>query len=95
MAHPLATGLRTHPCAVLTAQDDQKEVTLAGWVDSRRDHGGLYFFDLRDRSGLVQVVAEPEHAEVFKTAEGLGAECVVQVTGVVRRRQERADDDHR
>ncbi len=86
MAHPLATGLRTHPCAVLTAQDDQKEVTLAGWVDSRRDHGGLYFFDLRDRSGLVQVVAEPEHAEVFKTAEGLGAECVVQVTGVVRRR---------
>jgi len=58
-------------------------VRLAGWVHARRDHGGVYFFDLRDRSGLVQVVVHPERTEAFLTAGRLGSEFVVSVAGTV------------
>jgi aspartyl-tRNA synthetase len=63
-------------------------VTVAGWVQRRRDHGGVIFADLRDRDGLVQVVFHPDQAEIFATAEKLRSEFVVQVTGTVRARPE-------
>ncbi|MEK9145836.1 MAG: OB-fold nucleic acid binding domain-containing protein, partial [Elusimicrobiota bacterium] len=56
-------------CGELRPADEGKEVRLAGWVHARRDHGGVYFFDLRDPSGLVQVVARPPDKEVFAAAE--------------------------
>ena len=60
-----------------------KRHTLCGWVHSRRDHGGVLFCDLRDRSGLVQIVFRPENKEIFQRAGSLGGEYVVQVTGNV------------
>src|SRR5260370_144745 len=86
MKHPLPTALRSHSAATLAAKDVGQTVTLAGWVHSRRDHGGLYFFDLRDRSGLVQVVVHPDNAAAFQTAGALGAEYVVSVVGKVEKR---------
>lgn len=52
---------RTHGCGTISEQEVGKEVVLCGWVERRRDHGGLIFLDLRDRSGVVQVVASPDH----------------------------------
>jgi len=78
---------RTHTCGELTAKDIDKEVTLAGWADTRRDHGGLIFIDLRDRYGITQIVFDPEHnKETHSKAEKIGREYVVQVVGKVRRR---------
>ncbi|MCL2615645.1 MAG: aspartate--tRNA ligase, partial [Dehalococcoidia bacterium] len=76
--------LRTHNSQELNASLVGREVVVAGWVDRRRDHGGLIFIDVRDRSGLVQVVFNPEKsADCHKQAEDLRSEFVVQVTGVV------------
>jgi aspartyl-tRNA synthetase len=86
MNHPLPTGLRSRQAATLSAKDLDATVTLAGWVHSRRDHGGLYFFDLRDRSGIVQVVVHPDNKAAFELASSLGAEFVVSVTGKVSKR---------
>ena len=62
-------------------------VTLAGWVNSRRDHGGVIFIDLRDREGLTQVVFRPEeHPQVAEASHGLRSEDVIQVTGIVAAR---------
>jgi aspartyl-tRNA synthetase len=81
------TALRTHACGELTAAHADTEVALCGWVDSRRDHGGVTFVDLRDREGVVQVVFHPEDAaEAHATAQRLGAEDVVRVTGTARTR---------
>lgn len=78
---------KTHGCGDLRATHAGQRVTLAGWVHRRRDHGGLTFLDLRDRSGIVQVVANPANAaEAHRTAESVRMEWVVQVEGVVRRR---------
>ncbi|HJT81404.1 MAG TPA: aspartate--tRNA ligase, partial [Chthoniobacterales bacterium] len=75
---------RTHDCNALRKSDIGKEVTLAGWVNVSRDHGGVIFIDLRDREGLTQVVFRPEeNAEVAKRAHGLHSEEVIQVTGRV------------
>ena len=69
--------------------DNEKEVVLCGWVAKRRDHGGLIFIDLRDRSGIVQVVVDPDHAgEDFAKAEAIRSEYVIKVHGVVRLRSE-------
>ncbi|MDE2141732.1 MAG: aspartate--tRNA ligase [Elusimicrobia bacterium] len=78
--------MRSHSAAALKASAIGAEVRVAGWVHSRRDHGGVYFFDLRDRSGLVQVVVHPENAASFLAAGKLGAEWVVSVKGQVGRR---------
>ncbi len=79
--------LRTHSCGELRKEHIGTRVTLAGWVNRRRDHGGLVFIDLRDRDGLVQAVFNPETAgDALKTAEEMRSEYVVQLTGEVARR---------
>ena len=78
---------RTHHCQQLRPSDIGQTVTLAGWVNSRRDHGGVIFIDLRDREGLTQVVFRPEeHPQVAEAAHGLRSEDVIQLTGVVAAR---------
>jgi aspartyl-tRNA synthetase len=80
---------RTHHCSELRISDLDREVTLAGWVDSTRDHGGVIFVDLRDREGRTQVVFRPEESpEATATAHTLRNEDVVQVTGKVTTRVE-------
>src|ERR1700675_333113 len=78
---------RTHDCNSLRKIDIGKEVTLAGWVNVTRDHGGVIFIDLRDREGLTQVVFRPEEtAELAKQAHTLRGEDVIQVSGTVAAR---------
>ena len=77
---------RTNYCGQLSRAHIGKTETLCGWVHSRRDHGGVLFCDLRDRTGLVQVVLRPERQDLFKCAQDLGLEYVVQVTGQVMER---------
>jgi aspartyl-tRNA synthetase len=82
-------SIRTHVADDLRPAAVGETVTLAGWVHRRRDHGGLIFIDLRDRSGLVQCTFDPDHgAEAFALAETVRPEWVVEVTGVVRARPE-------
>ncbi len=79
--------LRTHGCGELTEQLVDQSVTLCGWLHRRRDHGVLSFFDLRDRSGLAQIVFHAKtNAELHQQAKALGPEYVLQITGTVRRR---------
>lgn len=61
--------MRSHPCGVITLEQLDQEVTFCGWVHRRRDHGGVIFIDLRDHTGLVQVVFDPDRAETFARAE--------------------------
>jgi len=80
---------RSHVCGALRTEDVGSTVTLAGWVHRRRDHGGLIFIDVRDRSGLVQCTFHPEESgSAFVTAERVRPEWVVQLTGVVHPRPE-------
>jgi aspartyl-tRNA synthetase len=74
-----------YSCGALRASDETKAVELAGWVNVRRDHGGLIFVDLRDRDGITQIVFDPERAS-FGEAERLRHEDVIRVRGTVRRR---------
>jgi len=81
--------LKTHNCGELQAEHVGHEVTLGGWVNRQRDHGGLIFIDLRDRLGIVQVVADPAHdSQAHSIAADVRREFVLQVHGVVRRRPE-------
>jgi aspartyl-tRNA synthetase len=75
---------RTHTCGELNTSNIGQQVTLAGWVNRRRDHGGLVFLDIRDRYGITQVISDPEHApEVHRIASELRSEYVVQISGKV------------
>ncbi len=78
--------MRSHYCGQVDAVLAGKEVTVAGWVHRRRDHGGVIFVDLRDREGLLQVVFDPDEAAVFAQAERLRNEFVIRVKGQVRAR---------
>lgn len=81
--------MRTHHCNELQHSDIGKTVTLIGWVNSNRDHGGVAFIDLRDREGLTQCVFRPEtNAEIAELAKTLRHEDVIQITGVVEERPE-------
>ena len=80
---------RTHDCNTLGASDVNHQVILMGWVQRRRDHGGLIFVDLRDRMGMTQIVFDPQHdATAHQRAHGLRNEYVIAVTGKVRLRPE-------
>ncbi len=88
MAEAETHGLkRSNACGTLTAADAGRQVTLAGWVHRRRDHGNLIFIDLRDRSGLCQVVLRPEESpEAHAAARDIRSEFVVAVSGEVVKR---------
>jgi len=79
---------RTNTCGELTKKDVGKKVVLDGWTQSRRDHGGLIFIDLRDRHGLTQIVFDPSHnKETHKMAEHIGREFVLEINGKIRDRK--------
>ncbi|PHV19350.1 aspartate--tRNA ligase [Janthinobacterium sp. BJB301] len=80
--------MRTEYCGLVTEAMLGQTVSLCGWVHRRRDHGSLIFIDLRDREGLVQIVCNPEQAEMFKVAEAVRNEFCLRVTGVVTNRIE-------
>ena len=80
--------MRTHFCGEVTEDLLGQEVTLCGWVNRRRDHGGVIFVDLRDRSGIVQVVIDPDTAAAFAIAEQVRSEFVLRARGRVRERPE-------
>ena len=75
-------AMRSHYCGLVTEALLGQTVQLCGWVNRRRDHGGVIFIDLRDREGYVQVVCDPDRAEMFKTAEEVRNEFCVQVKGL-------------
>ncbi len=80
--------MRTHYCGEVTQQNIDESVTVCGWVNRRRDHGGVIFVDLRDKKGILQVVFNPDDSEMFSTAESLRNEFVLKVQGQVRQRPE-------
>jgi len=87
-------AMRSHYCGLVTDSLLGQNVSLCGWVNRRRDHGGVIFVDLRDREGYVQVVCDPDRADMFKTAEGLRNEFCVQIKGLVRARPEGTVNDN-
>jgi len=90
----IVSQMRSNYCGLVTESLMGQTVSLCGWVNRRRDHGGVIFIDLRDREGYVQVVCDPDRADMFKTAEGVRNEFCVQVKGVVRARPEGTVNDH-
>jgi aspartyl-tRNA synthetase len=89
----IASQMRSHYCGLVTEALMGQTVSLCGWVNRRRDHGGVIFIDLRDREGYVQVVCDPDRADMFKTAEGVRNEFCVQIKGLVRARPEGTVND--
>src|SRR3954452_14059936 len=84
----IETRYRTHTCGQLRKSDDKKNVRLAGWVHSYRDHGGLVFIDLRDRDGVTQLIFDPDSCgkEVHDEARKARSEWVISVAGEVEER---------
>jgi len=81
------TGLRTNLCGVVNMDFIEKKVIICGWVSKRRDHGKLIFADIRDFSGIVQVVFNPAfNAKAYEFAKDLRSEFVVQISGIVKKR---------
>jgi aspartyl-tRNA synthetase len=80
--------MRSHYCGALRTSHIGETITLCGWVDRRRDHGGVIFLDLRDREGIVQVVFDPDTDEHFQRADRVRPEYVLRITGRVRARGE-------
>jgi aspartyl-tRNA synthetase len=86
--------MRTTYCGLVSETLMGQTVTLMGWAHRRRDHGGVIFIDLRDREGLVQIVCDPDRAEMFAAAEGVRNEFCLQVTGLVRARPAGTDNSN-
>ena len=78
--------MRTTYCGLVSEALMDQTVTLMGWAHRRRDHGGVIFIDLRDREGLVQIVCDPDRADMFKIAEGVRNEFCLKMVGKVRAR---------
>ena len=87
-------SMRSHYCGLVTEALMGQTVSLCGWVNRRRDHGGVIFVDLRDREGYVQIVCDPDRPEMFAVAEDLRNEFCIQVTGLVRARPEGTQNDN-
>jgi len=87
-------AMRSHYCGLVTEALLGQHVSLCGWVNRRRDHGGVIFVDVRDREGYVQVVCDPDRAEMFKEAEDLRNEFCIQVKGLVRARPDGTVNDN-
>ncbi|WP_416560389.1 aspartate--tRNA ligase [Limnohabitans sp. yimb22184] len=87
-------SMRSHYCGLVTEALTGQTVSLCGWVNRRRDHGGVIFIDLRDREGYVQVVCDPDRPDMFKVAEDVRNEFCVQIKGVVRARPEGTTNDN-
>ena len=84
--------MRTHYCGELSRSQIGQQVSVCGWVNRRRDHGGVIFVDLRDKKGMLQVVFDPDDAAMFSEAESLRNEYVIQVEGLLRVRPEGTDN---
>ena len=80
--------MRTDYCGKVTVVNVDETITVAGWIHRRRDHGGVIFVDLRDTTGLIQLVFDPEHQDLFSEAEKLRGEFVLSASGTIRRRPE-------
>jgi aspartyl-tRNA synthetase len=89
----IASKMRSHYCGLVTEALMGETVSLCGWVNRRRDHGGVIFIDLRDREGYVQIVCDPDRVDMFKTAEGVRNEFCVQIKGLVRARPDGTVND--
>ncbi len=87
-------AMRSHYCGLVTEALLGQTVTLCGWVNRRRDHGGVIFVDVRDREGYVQVVCDPDRPEMFRVAEDLRNEFCIQVKGLVRARPQGTANDN-
>ena len=87
-------AMRSHYCGLVTEALNGQTVSLCGWVNRRRDHGGVIFIDLRDREGYVQVVCDPDRPDMFKVAEDVRNEFCVQIKGLVRPRPEGTTNDN-
>jgi len=87
-------AMRSHYCGLVTEALNGQTVSLCGWVNRRRDHGGVIFIDLRDREGYVQVVCDPDRPEMFKVAENVRNEFCVQIKGLVRPRPDGTTNDN-
>ena len=85
--------MRSHHCGNLNIKNLNQEVTICGWIHRRRDHGGVIFLDVRDTTGIVQVVVNPENVEAFKIAEDLRSEYVIKAFGEVEGRPEDSHND--
>ena len=85
--------LRSHYCGQITEALIGQSVNVCGWVQKRRDHGGVIFIDLRDREGILQVVFQPEDPN-FKLAESLRGEYVIEVSGLIRQRPKGQENEH-
>ena len=89
----MSSQMRSNYCGLVTEAQMGQTVSLCGWVNRRRDHGGVIFVDLRDREGYVQVVCDPDRADMFTTAEGVRNEFCIQVKGIVRARPDGTVND--
>ena len=90
----MVSQMRSSYCGLVTEAHLGQTVSLCGWVNRRRDHGGVIFIDVRDREGYVQVVCDPDRADMFRTAEDIRNEFCVQVKGVVRARPDGTTNDN-
>ena len=85
--------MRSHHCGNLNIKNLNEEVTICGWIHRRRDHGGVIFLDVRDTTGIVQVVVNPENVEAFKIAEDIRSEYVIKAFGKIEGRPEDSQND--